>query len=90
MHCPKCGTENPTNALFCKNCGTKLGVDNNAKVEVNQSSGNIERPISVNNEYSNNQSANQSNNSDNSNILTYIGCCCACIIILYAISMLIY
>lgn len=90
MYCPKCGTENHTNALFCKNCGTKLGVDNNAKVEVNQSSGNIERPISANNEYGNNQSANQSNNSGNSNVLTYIGCCCACIIILYAISMLIY
>ena len=30
MFCPKCGTQNPENGKFCRNCGTDIGVVTNA------------------------------------------------------------
>lgn len=92
MYCPKCGEDNPDNALFCKNCGSKLDVKKSVTIESNQSSANtVERP-KVNYNESNNAGSNNnvSNNGGSNDILGYIGCCCLCIVILYVISMIIY
>lgn len=41
MFCPKCGTENPANAKFCKTCGISLDAQPTiATSEVGQASGN--------------------------------------------------
>lgn len=72
MFCRKCGEENPDNAVFCRNCGTKL-TEEVKKAEV------IDTPSSTNNQGS--STTTSSSKKDGSN---WMGCC-LCIIVVFIV-----
>lgn len=72
MFCRHCGEENLDDAVYCKNCGTKLKVD-------------VKKPVIIENENNQQTTTSSSSNSDNSN---WIGCCLCLIGIFILFSIL--
>lgn len=75
MFCPKCGADNPDDAIFCKSCGTKFVKAEKVRVESGPSSSNYKQP-------------NNNNSNNGGGAGTYIVCCCCCIIVLCIIGLL--
>lgn len=77
MFCQECGTENPEGAVFCKNCGNRLGEHetvNNVDIESAPESSN----------YTGNAST-----SSNTGLGILI-CCCSSAVILAVLGIMLY
>ena len=73
MFCKNCGEENPENAVYCRNCGTKL-IEEVKKTEV------IETPPTHNNQNTSNTNTNTTSNGNSD----WIGCC-LCLVAIFII-----
>lgn len=76
MHCSNCGEQNPENAIFCRNCGTRLKED-------------VKKAEVIDRNETNQKSGTAQTNSDSSD---WIGCCLCLIgiFIIFAILGLIF
>lgn len=78
MFCQYCGTQNPEGAVYCKNCGRELNINetvNNVYVESTPESSN----------YNNNASGSNNNGGGTG---TFLLCCCSSILLLAALGMI--
>lgn len=73
MYCRKCGEENPDNAVFCRNCGTKL-IEDVKKAEV------IDPPTKT--DYNTNHESTTTTSSNNSSDWMS---CCICVIVIFIV-----
>jgi uncharacterized membrane protein YvbJ len=74
MFCKKCGEENPDNAVYCRNCGTKL-VEEVKKTTVIETE-------DYNQNTQNTQTTSTNNSSDNSSDWTS---CCICLVAVFIV-----
>ena len=74
MYCRKCGEENPDNAVFCRNCGTKL-IEDVKKAEV------IDTPSKT--DYNTNHESTTTTSSKN-NSSDWMSCC-LCVIVVFIV-----
>lgn len=74
MYCRKCGEENPDNAVFCRNCGTKL-IEDVKKAEV------IDPPSKT--DYNTNHESTTTTSSKN-NSSDWMSCC-LCVIVVFIV-----
>lgn len=78
MYCRKCGENNPEEAIYCKNCGTKL------KEEVKKPEVIETIPITNQNSQQNTSQRTTTTSTSNNNSSDWIGCC-LCLIAIFII-----
>ncbi|MCF0226963.1 MAG: zinc-ribbon domain-containing protein [Methanobrevibacter sp.] len=77
MKCSSCGTDNPTNAIYCKRCGRKLANTRNTTRKVT-----IEQP-----KYKQTNTRTSTNQSNKGSSAGLIACCCFAAVIIFLLAL---